>query len=217
MNPFVPSAAVFARAAATAQEECTTRWHDESGHLRPSATDEWLTGEEPFIDLVCDQHRRNVLLWHEEDKARAADADDSTIADVKRRIDKLNQQRNDLVERIDEAIASMLRVAETSAPDDAPWNSETPGAVLDRLSILSLKVCHTRLQTLRPDADDEHRREANRRLEILELQRNDLTTALGVLLEDLAAGRKQMKLYRQFKMYNDPAWNPVLYGGRPAE
>jgi hypothetical protein len=95
-----------------------------------------------------------------------------------------------------------------------PWNSETPGSVVDRLSILSLKVYHMREQTERLDATKEHIQKCRQRLEVLTRQHEDLTAALQLLLEDVFAGRKQMKVYRQFKMYNDPDANPAIYGAK---
>lgn len=153
---------------------------------------------------------RNYLLWHEEDKARRTDVDDSAIAVVKRAIDKLNQQRNDLIEKLDEAI---LTEVSRAVPDPATdeINSETPGSIVDRISIMSLKVYHMDEDSRRDDIDSEHRQRSLHRLAVLKLQRHDLYRALEQLLTDYLAGRKQMKLYKQFKMYNDPALNPELY------
>lgn len=204
----------LAAGVADCQAECTSMWHDTEGRLRDGETTPKSTAAGSFFERACLQHRRNTQLWHEEDKARVVGAPDAVIANVKRRIDKLNQQRNDLIETLDEALAAELAQGPKPPAEETPWNSETPGSIIDRMSIMSLKAFHTEVQTRRTDVDDAHRLEAKRRLAILQLQRQDLTTALARLLEALAEGRFQMKLYRQFKMYNDPAWNPLLAKSR---
>ncbi len=153
---------------------------------------------------------RNFLLWHEEDKARRTDVDDSAIATVKRAIDKLNQQRNDLIEKLDETIFSEL-AAYAPATDTGAINSETPGSIIDRISIMSLKVYHMKEDSERDDIDEEHCQRSLQRLAILKYQRHDLCTALEQLMTEYRNGRKRMKLYKQFKMYNDPALNPEVY------
>jgi hypothetical protein len=156
---------------------------------------------------------RNYQLWHEEDKARRTDVDDSAIAAVKRAIDKFNQQRNDLIEKLDEAI---LPEVMTVAPEQAEEriNSETPGSIVDRISIMTLKIYHMDEDSRRADIDNDHRQRSLHRLAVLKLQRFDLYAALEQLLADYVAGGKRMKLYKQFKMYNDPTLNPELYRTR---
>lgn len=153
---------------------------------------------------------RNHLLWHEEDKARRTDVDDSAIAAVKRAIDRLNQQRNDQIEKLDEAILAELSKT-VPEPATETINSETPGSIVDRISIMSLKVYHMIEDSQRDDIDDEHRQRSLHKLAVLRLQRHDLYVALSQLLADYLTGNKRMKLYKQFKMYNDPALNPELY------
>lgn len=183
----------------------------ERWHAAPIVHDE----REPLWRLVLLNHGFNFTLWHEEDKARDPKASDGAIAKVKRAIDAANQQRNDATERIDEFLLGALAEAGIAPGAAVPLNTETPGSVVDRLSILSLKIFHMREESLRSEADDAHRRKSAERLAILEQQREDLSQSLRTLLADLAAGRKRLKMYRQMKMYNDPTLNPVLYRSRP--
>ncbi|MBS1823615.1 MAG: DUF4254 domain-containing protein [Acidobacteria bacterium] len=193
--------------------------------LHDQTTAEWHTPRsvEPLIvreggstnlkELVRAQHRANFDLWHEEDKARDPQATDSEIANVKRAIDRLNQRRNDLVEQIDSLLLTEFQPV-FSVHRDAPLHSETPGLMIDRLSILALKIYHTSEETERINATEEHREKNRERLLLLKEQRSDLETALGSLCSDLAEGRRRFKLYRQMKMYNDPELNPVIYKHR---
>jgi cell division protein FtsB len=165
--------------------------------------------------LVCEQHRFNFLLWHEEDKARSAEASDMQIAAVKRAIDRYNQQRNDATEQIDDYLKSWLESQDITPAADAPLNTETPGSAIDRLSILALRLYHMREQTERADASADHIARARQKLTLMHDQQRDLSAALAELWADLLSGRKRLALYRQFKMYNDPTLNPYLY--KPAQ
>lgn len=167
-----------------------------------------------FLGLVCTQHEQNFRLWHQEDIARSPDASDSQIAQVKRTIDKLNQRRNDLIEQLDDALLAELTRQGIVPKPDAALNTETPGSAIDRLSILALRIYHMEEQARRTDADESHRQRARARLTILFRQHADLSNALAQLVDDLFAGRKLLKVYRQFKMYNDPQMNPYLYTAR---
>ena len=187
------------RELAAAQMLWTSHWH--SPPFAPS-----LAGD--LEALVQQEHSANFNLWHEEDKARDPSATDSQIAAVKRSIDSLNQQRNDLVEAIDEWLLDRLPAPAPSAV----LHSETPGMMLDRLSILALKLFHTREQAERLDATPEHRKKNESRLSILQEQRSDLINALEALLDAIHAGQRSFRLYRQLKMYNDPELNPQVYG-----
>lgn len=158
---------------------------------------------------IEDNHRFNCLLWDEEDLARRRDVADAEIARNKRAIDGYNQKRNDAIERIDELL--LLSLAEQGGAKDAKLNSETPGAMIDRLSILSLKIRHMRLQTLRSDVAREHIDSCLQKLNRLNEQRADLASCLDRLLDECSRGESRFKVYRQFKMYNDPALNPALY------
>jgi|SRR5882672_10005364 len=157
-------------------------------------------------------HRCNCSLWTEEDQARRRDVPDSAIAANKRNIDAFNQQRNDAIEKIDESLLALLPAKERTA--GARLNSETAGAMVDRLSILALKIYHMRIQTERRDAGEEHLETSRARLARLAEQRADLAGCFDALLADCLAGRARFKVYRQFKMYNDPAFNPYLYGAK---
>ena len=183
-------------------DRCISIWHSSPDNFKVPG----VLCNQTAIELAY----RNYLLWHEEDKARRTDVDDSEIAKVKRAIDKFNQQRNDLIEKLDELILAEVL---TSAPPDATEaiNSETPGSVIDRISIMSLKIYHMYEDSQRDDIDEEHRQRSLYRWSVLKLQRHDLNTALGQLMTDFLEGKKRMKLYKQFKMYNDPALNPELY------
>ena len=164
-----------------------------------------------FLLLVCRQHQQNYHLWHQEDVARSPDVADAELAQVKRNIDKLNQQRNDLIEQLDDYLTKELETAGVKPWPEARLNTETPGSVIDRLSILALRVYHMEEQAGRADAGRQHRAKARARLEVLHEQHADLCRSLCELLEDVFSGRNRLKVYRQFKMYNDPTMNPCLY------
>lgn len=194
-------------------DEGVAFWHhDPHGAERRLAEGGGTPGDE-LDALIGRQHLTNIRLWHEEDEARSPDADDSVIAAVKRRIDALNQERNDLIEQID---ATLLERLDALAPPaaDAPLHSETPGAIIDRLSILSLKLYHMREEAERSGAAPAHRRACAGRARILASQRDDLEGCLTALLDDLLEGRKRFRMVRQFKMYNDPELNPVVRAAR---
>lgn len=205
------------RVAVDAMDQATAAWHDAEPEL-PSM-DSLTSAEGPTLEelrrLIEAEHLTNFKLWHEEDEARRDDAGFEHVARCKRRIDGLNQRRNDGIERVD---ACLVALVEPLLPEDGGrrMNTETLGGALDRLSILSLKRFHMREQAERPGASEEHRQTCVRKLEILDTQRSDLLTAALELLDDYARGLKRPRVYRQFKMYNDPALNPALQARKGA-
>ena len=164
-----------------------------------------------FLGLICQQHLHNFELWHQEDIARSREVSDHEIAEVKRRIDKFNQQRNDAIEKIDDAISEMLAQARVVPKPGARQNTETPGSAIDRLSIMSLRLYHYEEQVERSDVDSSHLARVNMRIQMCREQQRDLSQGLRELIEDIFAGEKRHKTYRQMKMYNDATLNPFLY------
>ncbi|MCE8190657.1 DUF4254 domain-containing protein [Porphyromonas gingivalis] len=150
--------------------------------------------------------------WHLEDIIRDPNIDPADALVIKRRIDKSNQDRTDLVELIDSYFLDTYK--DVKVLPDATINTESPAWAIDRLSILKLKIYNMRLATERPDADDAHRAKCQEKLRVLIEQDADLCTAIDQLVDDIAAGRKYMKVYKQMKMYNDPSLNPILLGKR---
>ena len=151
----------------------------------------------------------DTVQWHFEDIIRDPQIDPAEALVLKRRIDKSNQDRTDLVEQIDSYFREVYK--DVKVLDDARINTESPAWAVDRLSILALKIYHMKEQVERPEASEEHKAKCQAKLNVLLEQQVDLSTAIDQLLEDIEAGRKYMKGYRQMKMYNDPSTNPVLY------
>lgn len=169
--------------------------------------------------LLYQKNWIDTVQWHLEDLIRSPTIRPDELVAIKRRIDQSNQDRTDTVEQIDGWFFDQFR---TIAPKSgARLNSETPAWLLDRMSILQLKLYHFREQTERADANAEHRQKAEQKLAVLLEQEGDLAQCFDELLEDIRTGNRYMKVYRQMKMYNDPTLNPVLYGhparGHPAE
>jgi hypothetical protein len=187
-------------------DRCTRDWHVSPDDTVSSACDQ---GSD-WLYRVARQHRANFKLWHIEDEARTPGATDGDLAEVKRRIDSTNQLRNDLAEDLDRFLIAWLAPQDLPAPG-APLHSESPGLIVDRLSILALKIYHTREEAERTEAPAGHEERNRSRLAILEEQRADLAHCLDALWRDTLAGARRFKLYRQLKMYNDPSLNPAIY------
>jgi Protein of unknown function (DUF4254) len=196
------------------EDRLTREWHERQDALPGGSSSAGSVGEGEWPGLVARQHRANFDLWHIEDEARAPGASDAQIADVKHRIDTTNQLRNDLVEELDRAMMGWMEARGLPNPA-APLHSESPGMMIDRLSILALKIYHTREEAERQDAPPGHAQRNLERLAILKEQRDDLAGCLDALWQETVGGTRRFKLYRQLKMYNDPTLNPAIYGKSP--
>jgi hypothetical protein len=174
-------------------------WHTEITNTQESLP--WKFVEE--------NNQYNFKLWHEEDIARIRDIDPLRIVEAKRNIDQYNQARNNAMEKIDEWILNYLQLAGVQTAEKL--HSETPGMMIDRLSIMQLKRYHMEEETLRVDADEEHKSKCLARVNVLDEQIADLSNCLKDILVQLETGALKFKVYRQFKMYNDPSLNPQLY------
>ncbi|PJZ26143.1 hypothetical protein CH352_06080 [Leptospira hartskeerlii] len=180
-----------------------TDWHKEealSPNPFPQSSLEFLFYQKNQIDTI---------QWHVEDEIRRPDLPDKELVQFKRKIDALNQERTDLVEQIDDQISAMYKSVERKP--NARMNSETPAWLIDRMSILELKIYHMKEQTERKDVSPEHIQTCQNKLNVLLEQRTDLSKCLDELLDDLSKGDKFYKVYRQMKMYNDKNLNPSLY------
>jgi len=174
----------------------------------PSESEMKYQASDSLFKFIEANHFFNTKLWNEEDLARRQNVSDSEITKNKRAIDKFNQSRNDFIEQIDSFI---LERTSNTISKNAKQNSETLGAMIDRLSILSLKIFHMAIQTRREAVSELHIQTCTRKLEVLKIQRNDLAVCFDELFYDCLQGFRYFKQYKQFKMYNDPNLNPKLY------
>ena len=165
--------------------------------------------QQQFEYLLYLKNHIDTVQWHLEDIIRDPNIDPVEGISLKRRIDKSNQERTDLVERIDDYFLQLFK--DVIGSPDAKVNTESPAWAIDRLSILQLKIWHMQEEVNRKEADEIHRKKCQDKLTILFEQQVDLSTSIDELLVDIESGRKKMKVYRQMKMYNDPSLNPVLY------
>lgn len=171
---------------------------------------EFLVTEEilPF-KFIEENHQWNFSLWHEEDIARIKDIDSNRIVEAKRNIDRYNQARNNAMEKIDEWILNFLNF--NNVASIGAMHSETPGMMIDRLSIMSLKRYHMNEETLRADANADHKEKCTAKVALLDEQISDLSKCVEMIFSKLGSGEIGFKVYRQLKMYNDPSLNPELY------
>jgi len=162
-----------------------------------------------FEALLYHKNWIDAVQWHLEDIIRDPNIDPVEALKLKRRIDASNQERTDMVEYLDSYFLDLYKDVKTN--ENTPLNTETPAWAFDRLSILQLKIYHMEQEVKRTDVSKEHILKCQEKLDVLLQQEIDLSTAIEQLLQDFAAGRKKMKVYKQMKMYNDPNLNPVLY------
>ncbi len=188
-------------------DRCVNDYHVTDDIDAPVANP-WSEGSIEYI--LFEKNLIDARQWHMEDIIRDPAIDPVGALELKRRIDRSNQERTDLVEDIDDYFRRLY--ADVKTLPDATINTETPAWAVDRLSILALKIYHMNIEANRPDADAAHRERCAGKLSVLLQQRTDLSSAIDALLDDIAAGRKYMKVYKQMKMYNDADTNPVLYG-----
>ncbi len=185
----------------------TTRAYHDTDNVDAPFTNPYPA--ESIEGVMAAKNRIDAVQWHLEDIIRDPAIDPVEALALKRRIDRSNQDRTDMVEEIDTYYRE--KFADVTPLPDATINTESPAWAIDRLSILALKIYHMAVEVNRPDASPEHKAKCEAKLNILLQQRDDLIAAIDTLIADIAAGRKYMKVYRQMKMYNDPATNPVLY------
>lgn len=209
MNKAIEELKEHLASAFAGQASSVALWHQTEPMVPPKPEQSGLASALPL--LIQREHYFNFLLWHVEDEARRKDVDDSVIAGCKRRVDKLNQQRNDAMEEVDKYLCALLQPLLPQG-GTGRRNTESVGMAVDRLSILALKVYHMGEQTERADVDAAHILSCKEKLAVLRRQRDDLAVAVLELIDDYAQGLKTPMLYSQFKMYNDPSLNPQLYG-----
>ena len=200
-----------AQEIAARQTALTARWHQVTPAVTGLSSEALAKEDAGFSRLLEENHLRNFSLWHEEDVARRDDLGFERVYQAKRNIDRFNQERNNFAEEMDKAVVAALHPPTSGCPR----NSETPGMMIDRLSILALKEFHMHEETVRPEATAAHKEKCAGKLARIRQQRADLTGCLADLFADVVAKRRTFSAYFQFKMYNDPALNPQLYRHAP--
>lgn len=199
----------FARKSFDIFEEATKAYH-VTDHVDTPCPNPYPEGS--VEHTLFEKNWVDVVQWHLEDIIRDPEIDPAAALQLKRRIDRSNQVRTDMVEQLDTYFLD--KYAGVKPLPEAKINTESPAWALDRLSILAVKIYHMLAEVNRPDASPEHIARCQAKLDVLLEQRADLIAAIDDLLADIEAGRKYMKVYRQMKMYNDPSTNPVLYGAQ---
>ncbi|MFA5960537.1 MAG: DUF4254 domain-containing protein [Tatlockia sp.] len=187
---------------ATLQSECIIRWKANGVDFKHSN----------FLALVEENHAFNFQLWQAEDKARREDMGFEFVYRAKRLIDKFNQERNNRMEAMDSWLYETLKPAPAT---HCPVHSETPGMMIDRLSILALKAYHMHLQTGRLDVEETHRQNCEQKYQVILLQQKQLQHCLQQLIDEVQSKTRSFRVYHQFKMYNDPTLNSELYAQQP--
>lgn len=196
---------MFSKKAFSVFKESIEKYHQLDDVYQP------FENPYPKTEIEHLLYRKNwidTVQWHYEDIIRDPEIDPVSALDLKRKIDASNQDRTDTVEYIDSYFLDLYK--EVKVSPQATINTESPAWAIDRLSILALKIYHMQEEATRPDATPEHRAECQKKLNVLLEQKKDLSLALDQLLEDIEAGRKYMKVYKQMKMYNDEELNPIL-------
>ncbi len=192
----------FAQEITKLHADCIRQWkREEQINLQ----------HEGLLRLAEENHAFNYQLWHAEDRARREDQGYEFVYNAKREIDHCNQQRNNRMEAMDQTLFKKLN---PPAPTSCSVHSETPGMMIDRLSILALKYYHMGLQVVREDATPEHQQMCNNKLQVIEQQKTQLEICLDELLREILNKTRTFRVYHQFKMYNDPTLNPELYRSR---
>jgi hypothetical protein len=186
--------------------------YHKKDHVDTPITNPYAAGT--FEALLYNKNWIDTVQWHLEDIIRLPDIDPAEGIKLKRRIDKSNQERTDLVEKVDDVFLEAF--GNVQPKPGARINSETPAWLLDRMSILLLKIYHMKEQTLRTDASADHIAKCRAKLDVLLEQKTDMQVAFDELVEDIGSGSRRFKVYRQMKMYNDSSLNPVLYGHKKA-
>jgi hypothetical protein len=208
-----PATPITAKEITTLQNQTISLWHEREDEIHSwgEAVSVCSGRYEGSEQLIYDLALINSFQWHEEDKARMVGVKDQFLGEVKKSIDASNQRRTDKIEELDSWFVGWLQDADIQPADEVPMNSETPGSIIDRLCILRLKKYHMQQETHRMDATEAHIEKCSAKLAVLCEQERDLDRCFEELLSDILKMKRRIKIYFQFKMYNDPDTNPAVY------